>query len=127
MAYVTANQPKNNLYVPVITLKPVVFAKPVLSVKFPLQRFILWCTHEEEKHHVGWVGFSITVMTAVFFPLTMSVILLNGAAFGLIIMAMAALTGVVIMNLAALPTKYTIPALFIGIFINLTAICISFI
>ena len=56
-----------------------------------LSRFIQWATDEDKKHHIAWVGASVTSMTAVFFPLTMSAILLNGASFGLIITAMVSL------------------------------------
>jgi hypothetical protein len=91
-----------------------------------LTRFIQWATAEDVKHHIAWVGASVTCMTAVFFPLTMSVILVNGAAFGLIITAMVSLVLVVTANLAAMPTRYTIPLLFLGILIDLCAITLSF-
>jgi len=91
-----------------------------------IANFIQWATNEDEEHHIAWVGASITAMAAVFFPLTMSVILLNGAAFGLIITAMISLSLVVITNLAALPTRYTIPFFLLGIFIDAGAIIASF-
>lgn len=62
-----------------------------------------------------------------FFPITMTAILFNGAVFKLIIGAMIALVLVVITNLAALPTKYTIPSFLTGIIIDLVIITASFI
>lgn len=64
-------------------------------------------------------------MTAIFFPATMGVILLNGASFGLIIAAMASLVLVVVSNLAALPTKYTLPCYLLGILIDVVAVVLS--
>ncbi len=82
-------------------------------------RLIEWATQEDEKRHLAWVGGSVTSMTAVFFPITMGVILLNGAGFGFIIAAMVSLVLVVVTNLAAMPTRYTIPCFFLGILIDL--------
>jgi hypothetical protein len=89
-------------------------------------RFFTW-TKQEEKNHIAWVGISITAMTAVFFPITMAAILFNGAVFKLIVGAMISLAMVVITNLAALPTKYTIPAFLTGIVMDIGLIIISFI
>jgi len=66
------------------------------------------------------------VMTAVFFPITMAAILFNGASFGLIVAAMVPLVLVFVANLAALPTRYTIPFLIVGILAELIIIVISF-
>src|SRR5580693_2998506 len=83
----------------------------LLAKKRPaaISRFFKWAAGEDTERHVGWVGITITVMTAICFPLTMAVVLLNGAGFGLIIAAMVSLVLVVVTNLAALPTRYTIP------------------
>jgi hypothetical protein len=66
-------------------------------------------------------------MSVIFFPITMSVILFNGAMLTLIMGAMISLAAVVITNLAALPTKFTIPALILGIVMDVVLIVISFI
>jgi len=106
---------------------------PSKYVQYPIQaqhktaisRFSAWL-NREEKNRIAWVGISITAMAAVFFPLTMSAILYNGAVFKLIIGAMVSLSLVVITNLAALPTKYTIPAFFLGVGIDIVLIFASF-
>jgi uncharacterized membrane protein (UPF0136 family) len=94
--------------------------------KSAIGKFFEWAANEDKEHHVAWVGVSITAMAAVFFPLTMAVILVNGAAFGLIITAMISLALVVITNLAAMPTRYTIPFFILGILIDIVAIIVSF-
>jgi hypothetical protein len=91
-----------------------------------LVRFFKWAENEDKINHVSWVGISVTAMAAVIFPLTMAVVLLNGASFGCIIAAMVSLVLVVVTNLAALPTKYTIPFLFLGGLIDVVAIISSF-
>jgi len=83
-----------------------------------ITRFFQWAEGEDKKHHIGWVGVSITSMSAVFFPLTMAAVLVQGASFSLIMAAMVSLALVVITNLAALSTKYTIPFFFLGILID---------
>ena len=83
--------------------------------------------NKEEKNRIAWVGISITAMSAIFFPVTMSAILFNGAIFSLIMGAMISLAIVVITNLAALPVKYTIPAFMLGILIDVVLIVASFV
>jgi hypothetical protein len=90
-----------------------------------LSRFLSW-TKSEEKNRIAWLGISITMMTAIFFPVTMLSVLLHSGSFKLIIGAMVSLILVVIPNLAALPTRYTIPAFFTGISIDIFLIALSF-
>jgi uncharacterized membrane protein (UPF0136 family) len=94
--------------------------------KLSFARFIQWATQEDLEHHIAWVGGSITAMTAIVFPLTMAAILMNGAIFGLIIVAMLSLVLVVTTNLAAMPTRYTIPFFFMGILIDVGVVVASF-
>ena len=101
---------------------------PLLTTANPslIGRFFDWAEKEDVEHHIGWVGFSIVAMTAVFFPVTMAAILFNGASFGLIVAAMVPLVLVFVTNLAALPTKYTIPFFFVGALAELIIMVISF-
>jgi hypothetical protein len=102
-----------------------------ISYRFPktktsyFRSFTKWAAHEDLENHIGWVGISIVSMTAVFFPLTMAAILFNGAAAGLIGIAMLSLIMVVIVNLAALSTRYTIPFLLAGILLDIIAATVS--
>jgi hypothetical protein len=100
--------------------------RPAAGNPSSIGRFFDWAGKEDIEHHIGWVGLSIIAMTAVFFPLTMFAILFNGAPFGLIIAAMVPLVLVFVTTLAALPTKYIIPFLFVGILAELIIIVISF-
>ena len=91
-----------------------------------ISRFIHWATNQDEQNHIGWVGISVTSMTAISFPLTMTAVLLNGAPFGLIIAAMVSLVLVITTNLAAVSTRYSIPILFLGFLIDAGVILASF-
>ena len=91
-----------------------------------ISRFFKWAAAQDAEHHIVWTAVSLTLMAAVFFPFTMAAILFNGASFPLIIAAIAALALVVSVNLAAMPTRYSIPALLIGIVINIGAVIVSF-
>jgi hypothetical protein len=89
-------------------------------------RFMNW-TKKEEKNRIGWVGISIMAMSAGFFPITLAAILFNGANFSLIMGSVVSLALVIVTNLAALPTKYTIPAFILGIAIDIVLVVASFI
>jgi uncharacterized membrane protein (UPF0136 family) len=91
-----------------------------------VSRFFTWAAKQDEKSHVGWVGASVMVMAGVLFPTAMAFILLNGGEFSLIMASMSALVLVVVANLAALPTKYTIPFLILGTLTDLIVIIASF-
>ncbi len=89
-------------------------------------QFFRWADGQDAAHRIGWAGASLVVTAAVMFPLTMSAILFNGAAFSLIVGAIISLSTVIVMNLAALPTRYTIPAFFAGILLDAGLIIASF-
>jgi hypothetical protein len=91
----------------------------------PLTRFMQFA-EAQEKNHFGWVGGSIMLQASVMFPITLLVVLANGASFGLMAVAIVALALVVVTNLAALPTKITIPALAVSALIDLALIVASF-
>jgi len=106
---------------------------PELKISYPFPKtktpyfrsFSKWAAHEDLENHVGWIGIGIVTMTAVCFPLTMAAILFNGASAVLIGIAMISMVMVVIVNLAALSTRYTIPFLLAGILMDIIAIAIS--
>lgn len=90
-----------------------------------ISRFFSWAAAEDEKHHIGWVGISVMSMSSGIFPLTMYIIMINGGSFGLIMGALASLAIVVVTNLAALPTKFTIPFFFFAILIDVAVSLLS--
>ena len=87
-----------------------------------INRFFEWCVNQDREHHIAWAGISLIAMSAVFFPLTMAVILAHGASFALIIPAMISLMLVFTLNLSAQSTRITIPALVLAIIIDVISI-----
>ena len=100
------------------------YSIPAKSPSF-VSAFFTWSADQDREHHIAWTGISMLATAAVFFPLTMAAIVLNGAHFPLIITAMVALVMVVVLNLAAMPTRYTIPAFVLGILIDAAVIITS--
>src|SRR5579862_7061002 len=92
-----------------------------------LSSFFSWAAGQELENHVAWVGISIMLMAAVISPIAISIVLLNGASFNLIMATMAALALVVTSNLAAMSTKYTIPILLLATLMDLGIVIASFI
>ena len=103
------------------------YSNPILEkhAESVFARFLVWLK-EEEVNRIAWLGISIMVMTAFFFPVTMASILLHEGSFKLILVAMFSLILVAVPNMAALPAKYTIPAFFIGMLIDIVLIIVSF-
>lgn len=79
----------------------------------------------QEENHFGWVGASIMIQASLLFPMAMLTVVATGGPFYLIAFAIAALAMVVVTNLAALPTKYTIPALIISAIMDFLIVAIA--
>ena len=102
----------------------VAWREPVRSHSM-IHNFIEWSAGQDTQHHIAWMGISVLATTGVFFPLTMASIVLNNGGFPLIITAMIALVMVFVLNIAAMSTRYTIPAFLMGILIDAAVIIIS--
>ncbi len=90
-----------------------------------VSKFIRWATEQDAENHIAWAGISLIATAAALFPFTMAIILINGAVFPLILGAMVSLVLVVALNLAAMPTRYTIPAFLLSILIDAGVIIAS--
>lgn len=81
-------------------------------------RFINWCEGQQENR-LAWLGIALAGQGCVFAPLTVFAVVLSGNSLVLFMLAIAAMGVVVVTNLAALPTKITIPVFFGSILLNL--------
>ena len=90
------------------------------------KRFINWCEGQEENRF-GWLGAAITAQGCIATPLTLFAIVLSGNLFFFWILAIVAMGAALITNLAALPTKVTIPVFFLSLVVDLAIIiiCVS--
>jgi hypothetical protein len=89
------------------------------------KKFITWVDNQEETRF-GWTAFSIIGHGCVFTVITVAIILATGNNFIFWPFAIAAMAACLIVNLAALPTKITIPVLFFSILLDLEIIALCF-
>lgn len=90
------------------------------------KRFINWSEGQEENRF-GWTAFAIAGHGCVFTVITVAVILATGNNFIFWPFAIAAMAASLITNLAALPTKITIPTLLITVLVDIAIIAICLI
>ena len=86
-------------------------------------RFMTWCNNQE-KYRLGWLGAALTIHGCVLTPITLFAIILSGTNFALYIAALVAMMVTVVTNLAAMPTKVTIPVFFLSILIDIVVIAL---
>jgi hypothetical protein len=89
-------------------------------------KFINWC-EGEEKNRLGWLALALTSHGCIITPLVVLAIVSSGNNFILWITAMVAMGITLVVNLAAQPTKITIPTFLISILIDVAVViaCIS--
>lgn len=86
-----------------------------------IQRFFAWCT-AQEKNRLAWLGGIIAGHGCVFTPLTVLFIVLSGNNPVFWPFAIGAMGLALVTNLAALPTRVTIPVFFLSLLIDLVII-----
>jgi len=72
----------------------------------------------QEYNRLGWVVAGILGHGTIFTIATLAAVTLMGNIFVLYIIACCAMVMVVVVNLAALPTKYTVPVFFLSLLID---------
>ncbi|RYY21310.1 MAG: hypothetical protein EOO04_18475 [Chitinophagaceae bacterium] len=83
--------------------------------------FISWCTAQEPNRFV-WLGVALAGHGCMLTPLTLAVILLNGNNLMFFMIAMVAMAMTLVTNLAAMPTKITIPVFLLSILVDVALI-----
>ena len=89
-------------------------------------KFINWCIGQE-KNRLGWLGGILAIHGCLFTPITLFAIILSGTYFPFYMAALVAMGLAVVTNLAAMPTKFTIPIFFFSLLVDIAIIisCIS--
>jgi hypothetical protein len=110
------------------TLKPM-YANPKIELierSTAWDLFIAWC-NSQEKNRFGWLAGALAGHGCILTPITLFAIILSGNLFIFWILAIVAMAMCLITNLAALPTKITIPVFFASILIDIAIIvyCVS--
>ena len=80
-----------------------------------------WCTNQQENRLL-WLGIALTGHGCIITPLTIMAVLLAGTNLFLFILALVAMGLSLVTNLAALPTRITIPVFVLSILIDLVVI-----
>jgi hypothetical protein len=84
-------------------------------------RFFDWCK-SQEKYRFGWLAAIIAGHGCVITPVTLFFVMIAGNSPLLWAFVMAAMAMSLITNLAALPTKITIPVFFLSVLIDVMVI-----
>ena len=88
-------------------------AKPSLFGKF-----MTWSENQQENRML-WIGLGVAGHGCVLTPLTIMLVLATGNNLMLFMLATAAMAMVLVTNLAAMPTKITIPVFVFSILIDI--------
>src|SRR5688572_8982993 len=83
--------------------------------------FMNWCKNQQENRLL-WLGVALAGHGCIFTPLTIFAVVSSGNNLVLFMMALIAMGIALVTNLAALPTKITIPALIISLFIDVVIV-----
>ena len=86
-----------------------------------IAKFMNWCIGQE-KNRLGWLGGILVVHGCLFTPITLFAIILSGTYFPFYIAALVAMGLAVVTNLAAMPTKFTIPIFFFSLLVDIAII-----
>lgn len=84
-------------------------------------RFITWCNNQQEDR-LMWVGIALAGHGCVITPLSIMAVLLAGTNLFLFVTVLVAMGLSLVTNLAALPTRITIPVFILSILIDLVVI-----
>ena len=91
----------------------------------PFATFFAWCT-AQEKNRLLWTGIMLAVHGCVLTPITVLLVILTGLNTVLLTTSIFAMTFVLITNLAALPTKYTLPTFILSLVVDILVVAAAF-
>ena len=89
-----------------------------------LSRFLTWC-RSQEPNRLLWLGVILTFHGCVLTPLTVMAVLLAGTNLTLFILAIVAMGMSLVTNLAAMPTRVTLPVFALSIVMDLVIVAIA--
>jgi len=87
-------------------------------------RFLNWC-EAQQNDRLLWLGIALGGQGCVLTPITIFAVVFAGLNMALFMLAIVAIGTVLVTNLAALPTKITIPVLIFTVLIDLGIIIAS--
>jgi hypothetical protein len=96
---------------------------PQVSLSSIFSKFTNWCV-SQESYRLGWLAGILAIHGCALTPITLFAVVLSGTNLALYISALVAMGLAVVTNLAAMPTKITIPAFFLSIVIDVAIIIV---
>jgi hypothetical protein len=81
-------------------------------------RFMNWCEAQQENR-ILWIGLGLAGHGCVITPITIFAVLMAGNSMALFMTAVFAMAATLTVNLAALPTKITIPVFVLSILVDI--------
>jgi hypothetical protein len=90
------------------------------------KQFIAY-SEKQQFDRLLWLAIGLAGHGTFFTILTLAVVILTGNVFSLFAIACFAMVSVVIVNLAAMPTKVTIPVLALSVLVDLGVIVAAFV
>jgi hypothetical protein len=102
-------------------------ARQTSTATYPsiLQRFITW-TEGQQEFRLVWLGIALTAHASFLTPFTAMAVMLLGNSFPLFMATLGAMALALVTNLAALPTRITIPAFLLSIVIDIAIVFTAF-
>lgn len=88
---------------------------------YVFEKFFKWCS-AQEKNRFGWLAFSLAAQGCIIAPVVMFAIGITGNSLVLWMSAMIAMGMVLVVNLAAMPAKITIPTFALSIVIDIAIV-----
>lgn len=99
-----------------------VYVHPIHATKESVwKKFLDWCDGQE-KYRFGWLAAALSLHGCVLTIITLFAVVLAGNHFIFWPFAIGAMAITLITNLAAMPTKVTIPVFFFSVLIDLVII-----
>ena len=86
-----------------------------------LKKIMNWCNCQE-KNRLLWLGIALTAHGCIITPVTIMAVLFAGNSMFLFVLALVAMGATLVTNLAAMPTKITIPVFILSTLIDLAII-----
>jgi hypothetical protein len=83
------------------------------------KRFLNWCSNQ---NRLLWLGIALSAHGCIITPLTVMAILLAGTNMFLFLLAIVTMGATLVTNLAALPTKITIPVFILSTLVDIAII-----
>jgi hypothetical protein len=88
------------------------------------KKFISWCEYQEQ-YRFGWLAAVVAGHGCIITPCILLVVTMTGNNFMLWPLVILAMAAPLVVNLAAMPTKITIPVFFASLLIDLVVLFIS--